>query len=144
MATSLTIRCDRDRDESDIRGTWYRITNDSTYGEFIATEFELYTYDEDAGDLFVKYRIEDDSLRLFWNEQNTLTYKFERIGKDRFNLTHPRFRSICYRMGADIDTMKILSTKRSLNRTLDENYFSDYMRNFRHRKLKWEQKNGSR
>ena len=108
------------------------------------TELEFYTYNHETfGDRFIKYRLDGDSLKFFWNGRNSITYKLHWKDKNQFRLTHPRFKVICYRLDVGIDTMKILSTKRSLNRAFDEEYFSDYINGMLQRKFEWMEKNGS-
>jgi hypothetical protein len=145
IAWALLISCnDRDFQKSNIRGTWSKVTNDSIYEEFIVTEKEIYTYDERAGDLFVQYKIDEDSMYLFWPGGKSVNYGFTRQDENRFTLSHPRFNSVCYRLEADIDTAKILSVKRSLKRHFDEVYFDNYLADIRRRKVEWLSKNRSR
>jgi hypothetical protein len=141
LMTVSILSCDPERasyDNSDIRGTWYRVTNDSIYDELIVTGSEFYTYShETSRDLFLKYRLNGDSLRFFCNEENKITYGFERIDKNQFTLTHPLFNATCHRLDIGIDTMRILSTKRSSNRPFDEEYFSAYVNGMLQRKFEW-------
>ncbi|MFN7603629.1 MAG: hypothetical protein ACK5R0_19735, partial [Bacteroidota bacterium] len=62
----ICCKQENDFDSNNIKGAWAAVTNDSIYDEVIITDKDFYTYDENAGDLLMTYKLENDSLRIFY------------------------------------------------------------------------------
>jgi hypothetical protein len=134
-----------DFDSNDIKGVWRAITNDSIYDEIIITDKDFYTYDDFAGDLLLTYKLENDSLKIFYYNGLQSARQFKRINKDEFIEQDSAFTIKFERLNIQIDTAKVLSTKSTSDKDFDENYYYKYINDWRQRRKEWESvKNASR
>jgi hypothetical protein len=134
-----------DFDSNDIKGVWRAVTNDSIYDEVIITDRDFYTYDESAGDLLLTYKLENDSLKIFYYSGLQSARQFKRINKDEFIEQDSAFTIRFERLIIPLDTSKILSTKSTSDKDFDENYYYNYINDLRQRRNEWlSVKNASR
>ena len=134
-----------DFESNDIKGVWTAITNDSTYDEVIITDKDFYTYDENAGDLLLTYKLENDSLKICYYNGLQSDRTFKRISADEFieqdSMLTIRFK----RLKDQVDTSKVLATKLTSKSDFDEKYYYKYINDLRLRRHKWDSvKNASR
>ncbi len=141
----ICCKQENDFDSNDIKGAWAAVTNDSIYDEVIITDKDFYTYDENVGDLLMTYKLENDSLRIFYYNGLQSARIFERINADEFVTQDSMFAIRFLRLKDQVDTSKVLSTKWTSKSDFDENYYNKYVNDFRLRRHKWDSvKNASR
>ena len=132
-----------DKNPENIKGIWAAITNDSIYEEIIVTDTGFYMWDEHAGDYYMTYKIENDSLKLYLNNGLFSARQFTRINENEFIEEDQEFRVRFQRIKEYGDTAKILRIEEISS---DGEYFFNYTQDLRHRRYEWEalKKNVSR
>lgn len=131
------------KNPENIKGIWVAITNDSIYEEIIVTDTSFYLWDEHAGDYYMTYKIENDSLKLYLNNRLFSARKFKRITDDEFIEEDQEFRVHFQRIKEYGDTAKILKIEEISS---DGEYFFNYTQDLINRRYEWEElkKNVSR
>jgi hypothetical protein len=132
-----------DKNSRDIKGIWAAVTNDSIYEEIIITDQGFYLWDEYAGDHYMTYRIENDSLKLYLNNGLFSARQFERINEDEFTEEDKNFKIHFQRIKVYGDTAKLLRIEEISS---DGEYFFKYVEDLKYRRYEWDslRKNASR
>lgn len=121
----------------DVRGLWVTIVNNHTYEEVIITENTFYSYDENAGDLILKYKFRNDSLLIINKGQVQNSLKFERLSKDEFFCENDSFSMKFTRLNISKDTASILKTAKGAHKAIDPHY-ETYINDLKERRLNWQ------
>jgi hypothetical protein len=123
------------KNSQDIKGIWAAITNDSIYEEIIITDTTFYLYDERGGDVSMTYKIENDSLKIFYNKVLQSARQFKRINADEFIEQDEQFKVRFQRIKVYGDTARILRIDEISS---DEEYFFNYVQELRYRRCVWD------
>jgi hypothetical protein len=103
----------------------------------IVTENTLYSFDENAGDLFMKYKFRNDSLLIINKGQVQNSLKFERLSNDEFFCENDSLSMKFTRLNIPTDTASILKTAKGGYNATDPHYEA-YINDLKERRLNWQ------
>jgi hypothetical protein len=131
IVVGVLAACSTKKDSSDIAGTWYLVTNDSVYDEAIFTKNNFWAWSEKSGQLFGKYKIQNDSFKyLQLNGQLMRALSFKRESEDEFLISDAGFESHYFRLHVPLDTARLINAS-------DMQMMDSYRTGIRDRRLKW-------
>ncbi|MEJ0056507.1 MAG: hypothetical protein WDN75_13160 [Bacteroidota bacterium] len=131
LLTACSKNKQEQKDQSDITGTWYLITNDSVYDEAIFTRNHFWAWSERSGQLYGKYKVKNDSFKyLQLNDQLMRALSYKRTTEDEFEISDAGFKSHYYRLNISLDTSSLINGR-------DMKLMDSYMAGLRRRKLTW-------
>lgn len=124
------INCSSPQETFNVYGAWYLIRQDSVYEENIFSENFVWTYDENAGEMKYKYRIDKDSLKFISPDGVvSMAYRINIVNNDEFTLKGTLFDLHYHRLSINIDTSKLIIG--------DVQIIDEYILGLRERRYNW-------
>lgn len=121
-------------DTLNFEGSWYMVSNDSTYNEAFFFTKHMWAYSERSGPVSRMYEVLGDSVRFHSiNSKNYLvTLHYKRLSEDEFVLSNKFIYSYYQRLNVQADSAKVFSG--------NDDKLEQYVEQFRNRSATWSNK----